>query len=107
MKEDLSALSDSEFELWLTQHGYQAGTETYLLLSSMRTAMINLLKTAQEAVINASAALKSAEKARDDAQKARPMPVLTTLNSSGMMGGFTHSQKACCIKSWCEKTHQE
>ena len=45
-KEDLSALSDSEFELWLDQHGYQAETDTYKLLSSMRTTMIYLSKTA-------------------------------------------------------------
>ena len=49
--------------------------------------MINLSRTAQEAVSNASAAVKSAEKARDDVQRARPMPVLTTPNSPGMMGG--------------------
>ena len=71
LKEDLSALSDFEFELWLTQHGYQAETKTYQLLSFMKTAMINLSKTAQEAVINASAAVKTAEKARNEAQKAQ------------------------------------
>ena len=49
--------------------------------------MINLSRTAQEAVINASAAIKTAKKARDDAQKARLMPLLTTPNSPGMMGG--------------------
>ena len=77
-QEDLATLSDSEFELWLTQHGYQAGSETYLLLYSMRASMINLSRTAQEAVSNASAAVKSAEMAKDEAQKARPMLVLIT-----------------------------
>ena len=100
MKEDLSALTDFEFELFLTQHGYQAERETYLFLSSMRAAMISSSKTAQEAIINASAAVKTAEKARDEAQKAKPLPAMTTHNSPGIMGGgFTHSQKAYCFES--------
>ena len=86
-QEDLATLSDSEFELWLTQHGYQVGSETYLLLHSMRVSMINLSRTAQEAVSNASEAVKSAKKVRDEALKTRPMPVLTTPNSPGMMRG--------------------
>ena len=44
----------------------------------MKTAMVNLSRTAQEAVMNASVAVKSAEKAKDEAQKAKPLPVLTT-----------------------------
>ena len=107
-KKDLSALSDSEFELWLDQHGYQAGTDTYKLLASMRTAMINLSRTAQEAVINASAAVKTAEKARDDAQKAKPMPVLTTSNSPGMMEGVLPTpRRLTVLNPGVKKNHQE
>ena len=49
--------------------------------------MINLSKTAQQAVMNASVAVKSAEKARNKAKNAKPLPAMITLNSPGMMRG--------------------
>ena len=65
-------MTDDEFEAWMTQNGYEPGSQTYILLTSMRTALITATRTAEKAIKNATTALESintAQKAKEAAQK--------------------------------------
>ena len=68
---DLTSMDDGEFKIWMAQRGFQEGTPAYMMMSSMRTALLNATRTAEEAARSASYAIKSAHKAQQEAKEAK------------------------------------
>ena len=46
---DLTSMTDGEFVVWMAENGYQEGTQPYVMLSSMRSALLTATRTAEEA----------------------------------------------------------
>ena len=70
-KDDMANMTNDKFANWMAQNGYQPETQTYNLLTSMKTALQAATRIAQEAARSASYAIKSAHKAQQEAEEAR------------------------------------
>ena len=50
--DDLASMTDGKFVRWMAENGYQEGTQSYNLLSSMRNALLTATRTTEQEQLN-------------------------------------------------------